>query len=186
MASHSADREFRKRMERVESLIREVEEFPDADARTRTEEILRTVLELHSAGLERILEKLSDAGEPGLGVINDLAGDEVVGSLFLLHGLHPLDLETRVQQALENVRPLLRTHGGNVELIGVCGGVARLRMLGSCHGCPSSAITLRTAIEDAIYDKAPDVAAIELDEPSANGHAPNDGKSWMALPILGQ
>jgi Fe-S cluster biogenesis protein NfuA len=186
MASSLADREFRRRIERVESLIHEVERFPDPEARARTQEILRAVIELHGAGLERILARLAGAGPAGYELIDDLAGDDLVGSILLLHGLHPLDLETRVRQALEKVRPLLRSHGGNVELLDVAGGVARLQMLGSCDGCPSSAVTLKTAIEDAIYEKAPDVTAIELDGMSTNGHAAKDGRTLIALPILGQ
>ena len=119
-------------------------------------------------------------------MIDSLAGDDLVGSILLLHGLHPLDLETRVRQALEKVRPLLRSHGGNVELLDLTGGVARLRMLGSCDGCPSSAMTLKTAIEEAIYEKAPDVTAIEVDAPATNGHKANDNKKRILLPILGQ
>jgi Fe-S cluster biogenesis protein NfuA len=186
MASTALDGEFRKRIARVESLVREVEEFPDPEARARTQEILRAVIELHGAGLERILDKLADAGEAGIQLIDALAGDDLVGSIFVLHGLHPLDLETRVRQALEKVRPLLRSHGGSVELVDLRGGVARLRMLGNCDGCPSSAMTLKTAIEEAIYDKAPDVTAIEVDGASRNNHAVNDGRTLYALPILGQ
>lgn len=92
-----------------------------------------------------------------------LAGDVVVSSLLLLYGLHPLDLKTRVDQALERVRPFLRSHKGNVELVDVSQGVVRLRMEGSCNGCPSSAMTLKLAIEEAIYAAAPDVAAIEVE-----------------------
>jgi Fe-S cluster biogenesis protein NfuA len=186
MATTATHGEFRQRIERVESLIHEVEEFPDPEARARTQEILRAVIELHGAGLERILDKLADAGDAGLRVIDSLAGDDLVGSILLLHGLHPLDLETRVRQALEKVRPLLRSHGGNVELLDLAGGVARLRMLGSCDGCPSSALTLKTAIEEAIYEKAPDVTAIEVDEPSRNGHSGKNDQTLHALPILGQ
>ena len=80
-----------------------------------------------------------------------------------MYGLHPLDLETRVEQALERVRPLLRSHHGDVELEGVIDGVVRLRMQGSCNGCPSSALTLKNAIEEAIYAAAPDVEAIQVE-----------------------
>jgi Fe-S cluster biogenesis protein NfuA len=186
MASSSADREFRKRIERFESLIRDVEQFPDPEARARTQEILRTVIELHGAGLERILDKLAEAGPIGLGLIDALADDDLVGSIFLLHGLHPLDLEARVRQALDAVRPKLRSHGGNVELLDLDGGVVRLRMLGSCDGCPSSAMTLKTAIEEAIFEKAPDVTAIEVEGTSTNGHAAKDGRLLITLPILSQ
>ena len=119
-------------------------------------------------------------------MIDAFAGDDLVGAILLLHGLHPLDLETRVRQALDKVRPLLRSHGGNVELLGLAGGVARLRMLGSCDGCPSSAMTLKTAIEEAIFEKAPDVTAIEVEGMATNGHVAKDGKGRIALPILGQ
>jgi Fe-S cluster biogenesis protein NfuA len=144
------------------------------------------VIELHGAALERIFNTVADSGGESAGLIDALVADDLVGSVLLLHGLHPLDLETRVRQALEQVRPLLRSHGGNVELLGLAGGVARLRMLGSCDGCPSSAMTLRHAIEAAIYEKAPDVTGIELDQPASNGHVAKDGLARFALPILGQ
>jgi Fe-S cluster biogenesis protein NfuA/nitrite reductase/ring-hydroxylating ferredoxin subunit len=81
----------------------------------------------------------------------------------MLYGLHPVDFSTRVLGALEKVRPYLQSHGGNVELMGVDDGVVRLQMQGSCHGCPSSAMTLKLAIEEAIYDAAPDVVEIAVD-----------------------
>ena len=177
MASTAPDRDFRKRIERVESLIAEVERFPDPEARARTQEVLRTVLELHGAGLERILDKLADTGETGLALIDELARDELVAAVLLLHGLHPVDLETRVRQALDKVRPLLKSHGGNVELLGLTDGVAHLRMLGSCDGCPSSAMTLKLAIEKALYEQAPDLVAIEVDGATTNGHAAKDGQT---------
>ena len=105
-----------------------------------------------------------------------------MASLLLLHGLHPLDLEARVRQALEQVRPYLRTHGGDVELLGVDDGVVRLRMQGSCHGCPSSAVTLKHTIEEAIYDAAPDVAAIEVEgvvEPPAAATGHSADRAWI-------
>jgi Fe-S cluster biogenesis protein NfuA len=186
MARAPEAREFRKRIERVDSLIRDVERSADPEARARTQELLQTVIELHGAAVERILDKLAESGAPGLAVIDALAGDDLVGGILVLHGLHPLDLETRVRQALDKVRPLLRSHGGNVELLDLADGVARLRMLGSCEGCPSSAMTLKTAIEEAIYETAPDVTSIEVEAPAPNGHAPKGGRSRVLLPILGQ
>jgi Fe-S cluster biogenesis protein NfuA len=185
MANPLDDREFRKRMARVESLLHELDDSLDVQARARMQEVLRAVMELHAAALERILDKLAEAGATGLALIDALAGDDLAASVLLLHGLHPLDLETRVRQALDKVRPLLRSHGGDVELLGLAGGVARLRLLGSCDGCPSSAMTLKTAVEDAIYDKAPDVAGIEVDNPVTNGHATAAGQERIALPMLG-
>ena len=101
------------------------------------------------------------AGEPGGQIIDNFGRDELVGSLLLLYGLHPLPLEERVIQALDNVRPYLRSHGGNVELLSVTDGVVRLRLAGS--GCASTAATLKLAIEGAVYDAAPDMTALEVE-----------------------
>jgi Fe-S cluster biogenesis protein NfuA/nitrite reductase/ring-hydroxylating ferredoxin subunit len=102
-------------------------------------------------------------GEERERIFEALAGDELVSHLLLLHGLHPLDVETRVIRALEEVRPYLQSHGGNVELLGIAGGVARVRMQGSCDGCPSSAVTLKLAIEEAVQKAAPDLEGSEAE-----------------------
>jgi Fe-S cluster biogenesis protein NfuA len=167
MAGTLDDPEFRRRMERVEILVHEVERCPDAATRARARELVQAVLDLHGAGLERIFEQIAGRGETGLALIETLTRDDLVGSLLLLHGLHPLDLETRVRQALDRVRPYVRSHGGDVELLGVARGVVRLRMVGSCQGCPSSAQTVKTTIEEAIHELAPDAAAIEVEGAAA-------------------
>jgi Fe-S cluster biogenesis protein NfuA len=102
----------------------------------------------------------------------------------LLHGLHPLDLECRVLQALEQVRPALKLHGGNVELIGIDDGVIRLRLLGSCHGCPSSSVTMKQTIEEAIIAKAPDAIGLDVDGAVDNspGTTP-DGRQLVVLSL---
>jgi len=132
-------REFRAQLERLDGLLRGVERFADPEARTQTRAMVRAVLDLHGAGLGRLLDHLADAVEAGRAVLDACARDDVVSDLLLLHGLRPLDVEARVRQALEQVRPYLRSHGGNVELLGVETGVVRLRLQGSCHSCPSSA-----------------------------------------------
>ncbi len=154
----------RRRMQRIETLIHEIQSNADPATRARLEEVIRLLLELHGGGLERMLELIWDAGAAGEAIIHDsFVNDDYVANMLLLHGLHPLDLETRVQGALEKVRPYLKTHGGNVELLAVDEGVVRLRLEGSCHGCPSSDLTLKLAIETRIYDDAPDVTRIEVE-----------------------
>ena len=95
--------------------------------------------------------------------------DELVSHLLLLHGIHPVPIEARVRTALDEVRPYLDSHGGNVELVAVEDGTVRLRMEGSCSGCPSSAMTLKLAIEDAIRKHAPDVGEIEAEDAAPEG-----------------
>jgi Fe-S cluster biogenesis protein NfuA len=95
-----------------------------------------------------------------------LAEDDLVAHLLILHGLHPVPLEQRVHGALEQVRPYLGSHGGDVELLGVEDGVAHVRLEGTCNGCPSSTVTLRNAIEKAIMGAAPELERIEADGPA--------------------
>jgi Fe-S cluster biogenesis protein NfuA/nitrite reductase/ring-hydroxylating ferredoxin subunit len=145
------------RVARIEGLLGEVEALADPLARERATELVQALLDLYGEGLARIVRSIGDAQAAAL------ADDGLVSHLLLLHDLHPVPLETRVREALEGVRPYLESHGGDVELIGVEDGVARLRLQGSCSGCPSSTMTLKLAIEDAIQKAAPDIERIEAD-----------------------
>jgi Fe-S cluster biogenesis protein NfuA len=153
--------EIQQRLQKVEELVRAVEAGSDPHARASAVELVQTLLELHGAGIERMLEMVFDAA--GGELIDRIADDEAVSGLLLLHGLHPLDIETRVAQALDRVRPMLHAHGGDVELLGVREGVVQLRLQGSCNGCSSSAATLEQAIKEAVYEAAPDVVALEVE-----------------------
>ncbi len=151
------------RIAQIEGLIQKIEKLPDPDARASAIALVQALMEFHGAGLERMMELIADSSEGGYAVFDRFAQDDLVGSLLLLYGLHPLPLEARVTQALDKVRPYLDMHGGNVELLGVADGVVRLRMQGSCKSCPSSSLTLKLAIEEAIYAAAPDVVTIEAE-----------------------
>ena len=130
----------------------------------RAEELVRLVADLYGAGIERILDVLYESGRLDEQVLAALADDELVSGLLVVHGLHPYGVEQRVERALEGVRPYLGSHGGDVELLGVSDdGVVRLRLLGSCDGCPSSSVTLELAVEGAIHEAAPEVSAIEIE-----------------------
>jgi Fe-S cluster biogenesis protein NfuA/nitrite reductase/ring-hydroxylating ferredoxin subunit len=164
-------KDFVSRMQQVEGLIRKIENVPDAQARASALELVQSLMDFHGAGLDRLMEIVAEAGEAGYAIFDNFARDDLVGSLLLLYGLHPVPLEMRVTQALDKVRPYLDSHGGNVELLGITDDVVRLRLQGSCKSCPSSSMTLKLAIEEAIYAAAPDVVAIEA-EGVAEQHAP--------------
>jgi Fe-S cluster biogenesis protein NfuA/nitrite reductase/ring-hydroxylating ferredoxin subunit len=156
------DQGLQERVSRMETLLGEIETLPDHNARSKAAEVVGVLLDLYGEGLSRMMEVVAE-GEERERTFDAFAEDELVSHLLLLHGLHPLDLKTRVVMALEQVRPYLHSHGGNVELLGVKEGVARLRMKGSCSGCPSSTVTLRLAIEEAIQKTAPDLEGIEAE-----------------------
>jgi Fe-S cluster biogenesis protein NfuA len=145
---------------RVEQLLTEIEAAGDPAVSRRAEGLVRALVELYGAGLSRIVAL---AGEPGSELLRRLADDPVVAGLLVLHQLHPASTQERVAGALARVRPYLGSHAGDVELLEVDDGVVRLRLTGSCHGCPSSEATVRDAIERAIAESAPEVVEVTVD-----------------------
>ncbi|HZS40083.1 MAG TPA: NifU family protein [Polyangia bacterium] len=147
----AADGEVGRRLRELETLVGEVERLGDAAARDKTRAIVRAVLDLHAAGLERLFAVVATRGEPiERAILDGCAADPLVASLLLLHGLHPLGLEARVRAALDE----LRAAPGDVELIGIADGVVRVRV---------ASAALRTSVEAALVEAAPDAAAIELE-----------------------
>lgn len=154
------DQELQDRVGRIESLLEEIESFEDPHARAKTAEMVQTLLQVYGEGLARIVDTAAQRdGE----LLEVLAGDELVSPLLVLHELHPESVEERVLGALDEVRPYLESHGGDVELVGVDNGMARLRLQGSCEGCPSSTQTLKLAIEEAVLKAAPELEGVEAE-----------------------
>ena len=159
----SPDAQFQTRLARVEELIEALNAAPNSPSSNQARELVQTLLELHGAGFEQIFEMIY-ASPNGQELIDPLGQQPLGSNLLVLHNLHPLDLETRVRNALEAVKPRLGLHGGDVDLISVTpeGGI-KLRLAGNCHGCPSSRVTLKSSIEEAIYAAAPDVTSMEVE-----------------------
>jgi Fe-S cluster biogenesis protein NfuA len=151
--------------DRIEQLLDELRAAADPRLYGQAEEMLGLVTDLYGGGLARIVEVVGE-GDPA--VLERLAHDELISSLLLVHGLHPDDLATRVARALEGVRPMLAGHGGDVELLDIDAeaGAVHLNLLGSCHGCPSSTVTLRMAVESAIAEAAPEIVIIDVELPT--------------------
>jgi Fe-S cluster biogenesis protein NfuA/nitrite reductase/ring-hydroxylating ferredoxin subunit len=147
---------------RIERLLEEIERLPDPAGREKATEVVQALFDLYGAGLERIVGELAARDDGELAAA--LAGDELISHLLLLHGLHPVPLEQRVISALDEVRPYLESHGGNVELLGVDEDRVRLLLKGSCSGCPSSTMTLKLAIENAIHKAAPEIEEVAAEE----------------------
>jgi Fe-S cluster biogenesis protein NfuA len=152
------DQDLRVVGERIEELLARIRAAGDPATADTAEEVVRLVVELYGAGLERTVTLA------GPEVLERLVEDELVASLLVLHGLHPKDTQTRVVEALDQVRPFLGSHAGGVELVGIDPeGVVHLRLEGSCDGCPSSTQTVKLAIERAIEEAAPEVTRVEVE-----------------------
>jgi Fe-S cluster biogenesis protein NfuA len=132
---------------------------------------VQLLLDLHAVGLERVMEIVAKNGDSGQRTIDDLGGDPLVSSLLVLYGLHPLDLESRVSQAVERVRPRVRKGGGELELLSNESGVVRLQLQVTGHSCGSTGKTLKAMVEDALYEAAPDIGHLlieGLEEPEGS------------------
>jgi Fe-S cluster biogenesis protein NfuA/nitrite reductase/ring-hydroxylating ferredoxin subunit len=191
---------------RVEELLSTLASSGGGAAAPAAEELVRIVLKLYGDGLGHIIAALREEGDAGAAVLDRLLADPLVESLLILHDLHPLDVDTRIQRALDTVRPYLGSHAGGVQYLGVTGdGVAHLRLEGSCHGCPSSTMTVRLAIKGAVEEAAPEVTDVVVEGVSeapgppllqigsgppgaapgeAPGAAPGD-PAWITLPDIG-
>jgi Fe-S cluster biogenesis protein NfuA len=121
-------------------------------------------------------------------VIDELGRDPLVSSLLVLYGIHPLDLESRVTQAVEKVQPRVRKGGGELELLGIENGAVRLRLQVTGHGCGSTKTTLKAMVEDALYEAAPDLSkllieGLDEDKPGgASGFVPLGKLSGVVAP----
>src|SRR5215208_581160 len=104
-------KEFQQRLQKIEGLVQTIESAADPHVRASAIELMQALMEVHGAGIERMMEIVFERA--GSDIIDQFGEDDLVASLLLLYGLHPLDVESRVLQGLDKVRPYLRSHGGN-------------------------------------------------------------------------
>ncbi len=178
-------------LERVQELQDRLDSVGDSTTRNLAEELVSAVVQMYGAGLEGILERLLAGGEAGVQIAVSLTEDPFLATLLLIHDLHPVPLEARVQEALDSVRPYMESHGGNVELLSLENGIARIHLRGSCSDCSASAVTLELAIKQALEQAAPDLEGLEVEGvapqtmdgqglPMITGSAPRG----MELPVV--
>ena len=186
------DKDFQTKVQRIAELVALLENITDAETRTSAKALVQLLLDLHAAGLERVMEIIAKHDAPGLPTIDDLGRDPLVSSLLVLYGLHPLDFESRVAQAVEKVRPHVRKGGGELQLLGTESGVVRLQLHLTGHGCASTGKTLKTMVEDALYEAAPDMGRLLIEglekQPGSSGFVPLGELGGMirAAPVMSE
>jgi Fe-S cluster biogenesis protein NfuA/nitrite reductase/ring-hydroxylating ferredoxin subunit len=193
-ASHSHPNDLAREGQRIQELVDKIGTLNDPAARRMLQECLESVLSFYGHGLARILELTGDLGPEGEKVRDALVHDPGVRGLLLIHGLHPVSLETRLAEALDKVRPYMESHGGNVELISLENDFAKLRLQGHCKTCPSSSVTLELAVRAAIDEACPDLAGFEVEgiksvadqTPEAFEHLPSSAPEWTRIESTGE
>jgi Fe-S cluster biogenesis protein NfuA len=180
------EKDFRERIQQMAELAADLEKISDDKIRASAKELVHLLMELHGAGLERIMETVFAEGELGAPMIDKLSREPLVSSLLVLHGLHPDDFETRVTNAVETLRPRLRKQNVEVELLEASEATVRVRVTPAAHSCGSTTSTLRTSVEEAVYEAAPEVGSLViegLEEKSASGFVSLDTLVSSAVSI---
>jgi len=159
----SDTQEFQQRVRRIGALVEEIETIADPAARSATRQLMQVVMEFHGAALDRALEILAAGGEPGMAFLEQLGRDPMVSSLLALYGLHPEDAEARVRKAVDRLAAQLQRDAAAIDLLAWENGVVRIKVTPGAHACGSTTQTLRTLVEDAVYEAAPDIASLTVE-----------------------
>jgi len=147
---------------RVEALLAQLRRQGGEPAADTGEELVRELVEFYGGGLERIAAIIAEK-QPELALA--LIEDPLVASQLLLHGLHPLGIEERINAALEEVRPSLGANADGVRYLGIDqDGVAHLHLTGAGKSCATGAA--KQTLFEAVLAAAPELTdvAVELDE----------------------
>lgn len=166
------EKEFRDRVQEIGRLVAGLDEITDEKARTSARVLVQLVMELNGTAIEKMMEIIFEHGQAGTAIIDELGRDRMVSSLLAVHGLHPYDMETRVARAIEQLAARLRKQDVEIYLVGIEQGTVCVHAKTNAHACGSTAATVRTAIEEAVYEAAPEAGSLTIEglEPrSANG-----------------
>jgi Fe-S cluster biogenesis protein NfuA len=164
---------FQDQIRELGNLITQFDQLPDSPQKAACKKLVQLLMDVHGAGLERVMEIVFEnesAGGPK--IVDNLAKDSIVGSLLVLYSLHPDDLETRVRKSMEHMHPRLRKFACSAELVRVDQDIVYVRVTTTGHSCGSSTKDIRAIVENEVYEFAPDVAGLEflgLEEPSNTG-----------------
>ncbi|PWT75742.1 MAG: hypothetical protein C5B46_02250 [Proteobacteria bacterium] len=154
----------REQIERIEALLRKFEQSPDKSARDHAAELVQALMDVHAAGLARIVDAIAAQGLTGRNVLKKLAADEIAGGLLALYGLHPVAVADRVRGAIADLQTTLQNHQATIEIVSLAGGVARLRLIAAANGCHSGGAQLKQLIEDSLVGAAPELTGVEIEE----------------------
>ena len=115
--------------------------------------------ELNGEALRRLIRALK-TDPAALAAMKNAIADEVVYAVLRRHDIVKASLNERVEAALEGVRPMLASHGGDVELVKVKPPSVEVRFIGACDGCPASALTFHAGVKKAVQDACPEITDI--------------------------
>jgi Fe-S cluster biogenesis protein NfuA len=164
--------EFQAQSQRIEQLVQRASALQDTEARNIALELMQSLMDLHGAVLSRIVERLAQSGDAGASSLAKLGSDPLVCGLLVLYGIHPVSLEDRVKRAIEKLGPELRKQAASIKLLNLADCVVHVKIETQSHGLASSPEKLKTAVEHAILEAAPEVVEIVTEGMPLSGFIP--------------
>jgi Fe-S cluster biogenesis protein NfuA len=185
----ASEKEFQEKIRQLGTLVGELNDAPEGSYKVAAREMVQLLMEVHGAGLERIMELVFESGDHGEAIINRIGQDPIARNLLLLYSLHPDDIEIRILKALDEAKIRLRKHNAEVEVVSIQDGAVRLRLVTSGHACGSTMKTLQSIVEESLYELAPDLTSLVIlgsGDDSASGFVPIENllKHSFAAPAL--
>ena len=114
---------------------------------------------LNGEALRRLVAALK-SHPAALAAMKSAVNDDVVYAVLRRHGIIKPSLTERVEAALEGIRPMLASHGGDVELVSITPPAIEVRFTGACDGCPASQLTFHAGVKKAVEDACPEITEI--------------------------
>ncbi|PWR24060.1 NifU family protein [Zavarzinia compransoris] len=149
-----------------------------APAQQGAVQALRLAVEaLHAEAFRRLIRALRE-DEAALAALKGALGDEVIYAVLRRLGVVKASLTERVQAALDEIRPMLAGHGGDVELVAVRPPAIEVRFLGACDHCPASALTFEAGVSKAVQDACPEIT--EVIQAKGSGGGGGEGLSFVS------
>ncbi|MBA3390904.1 MAG: NifU family protein [Rubrobacter sp.] len=152
--------EFQHLLEWLGTGVERMEAIEDEKTREEVFALLEGIDILHRQGIGRIMDLIG-----GQQAVERISQDPIVHTLLEMYDLPEADERTQVERALEDVYPYFQSHGGKLEILGVEDGRVRVRLSGSCEGCPGTATTLSRVVEEALREGFPGFRELVAEEP---------------------
>lgn len=172
-------------LERIEAIVANWETTP----RSAVAAYRRAIEALHGEALRRLILALK-TDPAALAAMKAALADEIVYAVLRRHGIVKAGLGERVETALAGIRPMLASHGGDVELVKIAPPAIEVRFLGACDGCAASMLTFHAGVKKAVMDACPEITDV-IQVKGAGGAgmtasfvSPFAGGHWLAAGTL--
>jgi len=142
---------------KIEELVQQVQAIADPGAREVSLELVKAVMSLHQAAIERML-KIVEEKAPG--ITGSIGADDLLSRVLVLHGLHPDGFETRLSRAIDRLQRHFDSRGAAIEVLEAGPDALRIRFTGKRSGAGATA---RVTIENAIYEAVPEVGELIIE-----------------------